>query len=331
MFITESKLRKMVVKATGQSDNELIQESIILQEFIGTILRAITSPFRGLMNIYKNGLFNWLGKNAQTVIRNTLGTQKDVERKVMLSQIAEAEKMFVEQGEEASFDALVSAIKDAQAGVERALDLDSVFPTFGRIDIPTGEDKDDDDKRFAQSTKRIFELLVPLIIKPGAKFRGTVVGLVKAGMLTMKVKESPVDLTFPLGYVSSISALAKELATALPEIENETSKLVSLCDEFVSKFTPELKKLTSRVTEKKNEALIRILINSRIIQERRALAKEAHDLGHMGTFFANPYEDPGEEFDIDSEDPIGLIRAAVRSEISSQIHDSSHFKMIKND
>lgn len=326
MLITESKLRKIVVEANKRTDSELIQESIILQEFIGSILRAITSPFRGLMNIYKDGLFNWLGKNAQIIIRNTLGTQKDVDRKMMLNQVAEAEKTFTEKGEEASFDALLNAIKDAKEGLEEALQLDSVFPKFGSIDIPTGEDKDDDDKRFASSTKRILEVLTPLITYPGAKFRGTVIGLVKGGMLKIKVDEAPVDLTYPLGYVSSIGTLAKELVNALPEIANEANSLVSVCDAFVKRFSPELQKLTSRMTDKKNEAIVRILVNNRVIQERRELTKETWSLGHMGTFFANPYEDPGEEFDIDPEDPVGLVKAVIRSEISSQIHNSSYSK-----
>jgi len=44
------------------------------------------------------------------------------------------------------------------------------------------------------------------------------------------------------------------------------------------------------------------------------------------TQFINPYEDPGVEFEIDPEDPVGLIRAAVREEILSLIGDNWHSK-----
>lgn len=45
-------------------------------------------------------------------------------------------------------------------------------------------------------------------------------------------------------------------------------------------------------------------------------------LTHHGTTFRNPYEDPGSEFDIDEEDPIGLLRSAIRLEIDRQISGS---------
>jgi len=44
------------------------------------------------------------------------------------------------------------------------------------------------------------------------------------------------------------------------------------------------------------------------------------------TQIRNPYEDPGVEFEIDPEDPVGLIRAAVREEILNLIGDNWHSK-----
>ena len=44
------------------------------------------------------------------------------------------------------------------------------------------------------------------------------------------------------------------------------------------------------------------------------------------TQIRNPYEDPGVEFEIDPEDPVGIIRAAVREEILSLIGDNWHSK-----
>ena len=51
------------------------------------------------------------------------------------------------------------------------------------------------------------------------------------------------------------------------------------------------------------------------------------NLGHRGDFFGNPYtrnqalgdEAPEDEFEIDPDDPIGLVRAAVKAEIERQI------------
>ena len=45
------------------------------------------------------------------------------------------------------------------------------------------------------------------------------------------------------------------------------------------------------------------------------------NLDHRADFFGNPYEDPGEEFEMDPDDPIGLVRATVRAELDRQIHD----------
>jgi hypothetical protein len=37
------------------------------------------------------------------------------------------------------------------------------------------------------------------------------------------------------------------------------------------------------------------------------------------TYFSNPYEDPGEEFEIDSDDPVGLVDAAQRTAREDEI------------
>jgi len=57
-------------------------------------------------------------------------------------------------------------------------------------------------------------------------------------------------------------------------------------------------------------------------------------LGHRGDFARNPYtrrhalgdEAPPDEFEKDEEDPVGLLRAAVRAELDRQIHDSRRMK-----
>lgn len=38
------------------------------------------------------------------------------------------------------------------------------------------------------------------------------------------------------------------------------------------------------------------------------------------TFFRNNYEEPGEEFDIDPEDPVGLVSSQLRRDVQNQIH-----------
>lgn len=37
------------------------------------------------------------------------------------------------------------------------------------------------------------------------------------------------------------------------------------------------------------------------------------------TFFRNPYEDPGDEFDYDEEDPVGLVRAEKLAHLQSEL------------
>lgn len=42
-------------------------------------------------------------------------------------------------------------------------------------------------------------------------------------------------------------------------------------------------------------------------------------LTHRATQFRNPYEDPGDEFEMDPDDPVGLVRAVVQAEIERQV------------
>lgn len=61
-----------------------------------------------------------------------------------------------------------------------------------------------------------------------------------------------------------------------------------------------------------NESDLRLLIRDILIETTYSI---------RSTYFRNPYEDPGEEFEIDPEDPIGLVRQARMKKIKDEMRD----------
>jgi len=267
MRVSEKRLRRIAREAHAMSDRELIRESLLLQEFLGSILKAVTSPFRGLMNIYKQGIFNWLGKRGQIMLRNAFGTQKDVDRKIALQAEREwAASQLEDMSETEAIESVDSLADSVTEEIGKLMNVE-VFPTFGRIDRETGPEKDDDDKKFKEAVKEIMERCRGLV-GAGARFRGALKALSKSGAAPeLKVPESPIDISFPLSYVSSLGALAKSLSSKHPSSSLES--LSATAEAFVKKKTPHLQKLTDRVEEEgKNEAAARVIVYGRVLSER---------------------------------------------------------------
>lgn len=266
MRVSEKRLRRIAREAHMMSDRELVQESLLLQEFLGSILKAVTSPFRGLMNIYKQGLFNWLGKKGQVMLRNAFGTQKDVDRKLALQAFAEASAELEGMSESEAVESLGTTAQAVTKEIEGLMGK-TVFPTFGRIDQETGPEKDRDDKEFKKEVNEVMETCKGLV-EVGAKFRGTAKALAKSGAVPdLKVPENPIDLSFPLSYVASIGAVAKAINSKVPS--EELQRLADVSDAFVERKSPALKKLTDRVEgESQNEAAARLIVYGSVLRER---------------------------------------------------------------
>jgi hypothetical protein len=52
---------------------------------------------------------------------------------------------------------------------------------------------------------------------------------------------------------------------------------------------------------------------------------------NRSTFFGNPYEDPGEEFEIDPDDPIGLVLLSKQREMEDEIRCESLVRNVVNE
>lgn len=52
---------------------------------------------------------------------------------------------------------------------------------------------------------------------------------------------------------------------------------------------------------------------------RMVIREILREYSMRSTYFSNPYEDPGEEFEIDSDDPVGLVDAAQRTAREDEI------------
>jgi hypothetical protein len=276
MRVSEKRLRRIVREAHYMTDEDLIRESILLQEFLGSILKAITSPFRGLMNIYKKGLLNTIGKKGEVMLRNVFGTQKDVDRSNMIS--AEAERA-QEIEDQTDAEAMGSLDEPAQEVMDElvALSKERVFPTFGRIDQPTGPEKDRADKEFKKEAAEIVKKCEDLTAA-GARFRGTVKALVKHGALAgVEVPENVIDLSFPLSYVSSLGALATEVKSKSPEgsVPPSLEKMIEVCKAWVEAKSSSLSRLTDRIEgdddkdRRYNEAATRIVVYGNVLNERK--------------------------------------------------------------
>jgi len=276
MRVSEKQLRRIVREAHYMTDDDLIRESILLQEFLGSILKAVTAPFRGLMSIYKKGLLNTIGKKGQVILRNAFGTQKDVDRKLALQTTAELAAQLEDMTSAEAFAEISSYADNVKKEVEDLMDT-QVFPEFGRIDQETGPQKDAADRDFKKSVNEIIQKCGPLV-SAGAKFRGAVKALVKSGSLgDVNVPENPIDLSFPLSYVSSLKVLGALVKSKSPEGSGTSSldEMIEACDAFVKKKTPSLKRLTDRVEgdesedRRYNEAATRIVVYGNVLNERK--------------------------------------------------------------
>lgn len=276
MRVSEKRLRRIVREAHYMSDDDLIRESILLQEFLGTILKAITSPFRGLMSIYKNGLINTIGKKGEVILRNAFGTQKDVDRAAVIEMTAEIAQQIEDQTDTEALGVLEELAESVMTELNDLLRV-KVFPTFGRIDRPTGPEKDQDDKRFKDEVAEIAERCKKLV-RAGAEFRGAVKALVKHGTLPeVKVPENVIDLSFPLSYVSSLGALAAEVKSKAPEgsVPPSVDKMAESCKDWVEAKSSFLKKLTDRIEsddkreDRYYEAATRIVVYGNVLSERK--------------------------------------------------------------
>lgn len=58
----------------------------------------------------------------------------------------------------------------------------------------------------------------------------------------------------------------------------------------------------------------------------REMLRELHEATYAlrSTWFSNPYEEPGEDFDIDPDDPIGLVGLKRRSDAEDMVRGRGH-------
>lgn len=66
------------------------------------------------------------------------------------------------------------------------------------------------------------------------------------------------------------------------------------------------------------ESVIRMTVREML----RELAETTYAL--RSTYFRNPYEGPGDEFDIDPDDPIGLVRLQRRLDAEEEVRGRPH-------
>lgn len=56
----------------------------------------------------------------------------------------------------------------------------------------------------------------------------------------------------------------------------------------------------------------------------REMLKDLNETNYSlrSTFFRNPFEDPGTEFEQDEDDPVGLVRSAKNQEIEKEVRNN---------
>jgi hypothetical protein len=285
--VLESQFRKAARRASKMGDNQLVNETVVLTEFIGKALKT-------LRNVWQRGLFQSIGRGLATLTKKSLGGQKDVDRKFALN----AEKQFIDkfaaesaEGTEIDFKgpATIKAIVNASNEYAKALltlvnDEESVFPRYGKIhhggkgeDEEDGETTDEKDRaRFAKEQAAVNRRLGDLVKKSGI-VRGIMFAIrrtLKEEGVNVKIGDSVVDATYPLSYVISNLHDMKnvwqvitektegaELEEALENVEEATQK-------FNNRFKPELEKLQRNVLE---NAVAQLIANRAVLQERRLL------------------------------------------------------------
>jgi hypothetical protein len=289
--VLESQFRKAARRASRMGDNQLVNETVVLTEFIGKALKT-------LRNVWQRGLFQSIGRGLATLTKKSLGGQKDVDRKFALN----AEKQFIDKfaaesadGTEIDFNdpATIKTIASAANEYAKALltlvnDDESVFPRYGKIhhggkgeDEEDGETTDEKDRaRFAKEQAAVNRRLSDLVKKSGIvrgimfAIRRTLKGDGEGKGVDIKIGDSVVDATYPLSYVISNLHDMKnvwqvitektegaELEEALDNVEEATQK-------FNNRFKPELEKLQRNVLE---NAVAQLIANRAVLQERRLL------------------------------------------------------------
>lgn len=293
--ITESQVRYAARRAETMSDAQLMYETVVLTEFIGKILKAIASPFKMIRNVLNKGLFQSIGDAMATVVKKSIGGQKDLDRKAALEGEREA----------------LEAITKAQAGDASGIDLtsdqsktfiyetlvayanelndlsksgDSVFPNYGLVNIG-GKGPDDkgnessneaDRKRFVKEQIEVNNRLKDLVVTSG-KVRGMLFAIRNAydeKGVKIRVNEAVITPSYPLDYVTSnlrdiqsvFSAVdddieGDKIPSALDAVENATQT-------FVQTFTPQLDKLSRKMFE---SAVARVVVNRAALQKRRLI------------------------------------------------------------
>ena len=260
--ISERKARSLMRESHNMSDKELLREGEILQEFLGDILRAVTSPLQMLKGMWSKGVFTYLGKKASNAARQYLGTQRDVDRKAALEAFSA-----VSADMESAEGSLSEALAEYLGELEKTINFrpDRVFPKFGEIDLE-GEEKKRAEDEFISDVKEINESFGDLVTA-GARVRGIMRAMSQGGDYSFKVSESPpIDEVFPLSYVKAMGSLVGQASSLEDTDASRMSKeIVSSSERFVKRFTPALKLLTDRLT---SENVARAVIYSQVISER---------------------------------------------------------------
>jgi len=289
--LSESSFRSAARRASTMRDAELIRETLVLREFIGSALKALVSPIKALRGIMNRGLFQSIGRGLANITKKALGGQKDADRNFALS----AEKQFIDKfatkkaGEmEINLEdpntvkAIVKVVTDyADELNELTSGGESVFPRYGKLhhggkgeDEEEGETTDKKDRqRFAQEQQQVNVRLKGLVEKSGI-LRGMLFALRRANP-EIKVNDAVVDATYPLSYVVSNLADIQNAWGALDEKFGDSNEfadaltvVTDATENFQEKFRPEMERLQRKMLE---SAIAKLIANRAILQERRLL------------------------------------------------------------
>lgn len=285
--VLESQFRRAARRASSMGDAQLVNETVVLTEFIGKALKM-------MRNVWQRGLFQSIGRGLATITKKALGGQKDVDRKFALN----AEKQFIdkfaaETAEGTSIDfsdaATIKAIAGAANEYAKSLEVlisddQSVFPRYGKIhhggkgeDEESGETTDEKDReRFAKEQAAVNRRLSDLVKRSGI-LRGIMFAIkrtLKEEGTDVKVGDSVIDATYPLSYVISNLYDMKNVWSVITEktegaeLEEALSNVESATERFNARFKPELEKLQRKMLE---SAVAQLIANRAVLQERRLL------------------------------------------------------------
>jgi hypothetical protein len=286
--VTESEFRQAARYAASLEDAQLISETIVLREFIGGVVKK-------LRRAWNRGIFKTLGSGIATVIKKSLGTQKDLDREYSLK----AEKQFLRNAEVNDGDLVIdfdspetireitkALIEYYKEMAEVTNDDDSVFPKYGNVHSMPGEkDKrgeelktgEEERLRYATEIHRANVHIRKMVIS-GAKVRGILLAIQKAKGEDLGIGDATVDATYPLSYVISNGIAIKRVMAAIsddiegknPKDVNDlkvfTRKVEQATAEFVKRFKPELVRLQRKMFE---AAAVQLIANRAVLQERK--------------------------------------------------------------